>query len=197
MREKPVPVRVGKDLQPSETLMDVTKEEINFEKETCENASEDTISKELPSMVSVISEVIPLNSTNESPSKYATRLYQTATEYRPSLDIPGEFEFLNSASVSESQKQAVKFGVRVFRGTFIARFLLLLNVVMWFKYKYEPAKASKGAVQIYEHKNSHFLITLYKSFFEVFFFLKSFSTLKICFRRWEDPSSWDKIFVFQ
>lgn len=119
MREKPVPVRVGKDLQPSETLMDVTKEEINFEKETCENASEDTISKELPSMVSVIPEVIPLNSTNESPSKYATRLYQTATEYRPSLDIPGEFEFLNSVSVSESQKQAVKFGVRVFRGTFI------------------------------------------------------------------------------
>lgn len=189
MREKPVPVRVGKDLQPSETLMDVTKEEINFEKETCENASEDTISKELPSMVSVISEVIPLNSTNESPSKYATRLYQTATEYRPSLDIPGEFEFLNSASVSESQKQAVKFGVRVFRGTFIARFLLLLNVVMWFKYKYEPAKASKGALQIYELKNSHFL-TLYKSFLEVYF-----STLKICFRRWEDTSSCDKMFV--
>ena len=111
MREKPVPVRVGKELQPSETSMDAMKEETNFEKETSENA----ISKELPSMVSVI----PLNNTNESSSKYDTRLYQTyraAIDYRPSMDIPGEFEFLNRESVSESQKQAVKFGVRVFRG---------------------------------------------------------------------------------
>ena len=118
MREKPVPVRVGKELQPSETSMDAIKEETSFEKETSENASEDVISKELPSMVSVM----PLNNTNESPSKYNTRLYQTyqaAVDYRPTLDIPGEFEFLNSDSVSESQKQAVKFGVRVFRGKFL------------------------------------------------------------------------------
>ena len=116
MREKPVPVRVGKELQPSETSMDAIKEETNFEKETSENAGDDTISKELPSMVSVV----PLNGSNDSPSKYNTRLFQTyraAIEYRPSLDIPGEFEFLNSESVSESQKQAVKFGVRVFRGS--------------------------------------------------------------------------------
>ena len=113
MREKPVPVRVGKEFQPSEASMDVIKEEANFEKEiTAENVSEDDISKDLPSMVSVL----PINSPNGSPSKYNTRLYQTALEYRPSLDIPGEFEFLNHESVSESQKQAVKFGVRVFRG---------------------------------------------------------------------------------
>ena len=115
MREKPVPVRVGKELQPSETSMDAMKEETNFEKETGENGGEDAISKELPSMVSVI----PLNNTNESSSKYDARLYQTyraAIDYRPSMDIPGEFEFLNRESVSESQKQAVKFGVRVFRG---------------------------------------------------------------------------------
>ena len=113
MREKPVPVRVGKEFEPSESSMDAIKEETNFEKETTgENTSEDDMSKELPSMVSVL----PLNSPNASPSKYNTRLYQTAIEYRPSLDIPGEFEFLNHESVSESQKQAVKFGVRVFRG---------------------------------------------------------------------------------
>ena len=112
MREKPVPVRVGKDIKPLETSMDEFKEEASFEKETGDSVNEDAISKELPSMVSVV----PLESPNEFPSKYNTRLYQTATEYRPSSDIPGEFEFLNNESVSESQKQAVKFGVRVFRG---------------------------------------------------------------------------------
>lgn len=112
MREKPVPVRVGKGLQ-SETSMETVKEEANnFEKETRKNTDEDIVSKELPSMVSVV----PMDSPNESLSKYDTRLYQTAMECRPSLDIPGEFEFLNCSSVSESQKQAVKFGVRVFRG---------------------------------------------------------------------------------
>ena len=33
MREKPVPVRVGKELQPLQTSMDGIKEETNLEKE--------------------------------------------------------------------------------------------------------------------------------------------------------------------
>lgn len=119
MREKPVPSRVGKELQTSETFMEPPEDEKDFEKEASEDASGENItleSKELPSMVSVVK---LNNSTNESPSNYETLLYRTAVGYRPSLDRPGEFDFLNSASVSESQKQAVKFGVRVFRGEFM------------------------------------------------------------------------------
>lgn len=127
MREKPVPTRVEK--VPQQSGMDSIKNETDTEKESLSSDEGD----ELPSMVTVL----PVNSENTLPSKYEGPYYvSSSSENRSILDIPGEFEFLNSDNVSESQKQAVKFGVRVFRGetfTFFLLFCIMYNVVMMLK----------------------------------------------------------------
>lgn len=114
MREKPVPVRVDKEFRPDdvsapmEEVKDVTEEE--NEVNVCEE-QQDITSKELPSMVSIV----PLNKPHVF-DVHNIGMFQQTFQLKPRFENPEEFEFLEKESVSESQKQAVKFGVRVFRG---------------------------------------------------------------------------------
>ena len=112
MREKPVPVRVEKESNSNDesTPMDEAGMEAS-EREEVKVCEEQQDIKDLPSMVPIV----PLN----KPIVFDVHnigMFQQSFQLKAKFESPEEFEFLEKESVSESQKQAVKFGVRVFRG---------------------------------------------------------------------------------
>ena len=118
MREKPVPVRVGKELKENEGFLpmevghELRVEKVEDVEKDVKNSEQNNIaSKDLPSMVSIVAlnapHVYDVNNTD---------MFQQTFHLRSQYETPNHFEFLENESVSESQKQAVKFGVRVFRG---------------------------------------------------------------------------------